>query len=307
MQPGESEEVTLTVPVSDMASYDAYDANHNNFTGYELDAGDYIFTVRHNAHDVDAAANATITCNLPSGIQYAEDTVTGNVVSNKFTGSDAIDGVSLDGSDSEQNITYMTRADFADTFPKANTPTRAMTDNVKVLNLYTSDDANGYINDADETITTGAKNGMKIEDNGKVTELGLQLGSDFNDPQWDALLDELTIDEMENLYINAYGGLAELKSVGKQKAKTLTALPRSAASPAWVLAPVSLAPARWPRPGMQTLPRRKAAPSAPRHSRTVTPAGMPLPPTCTAAPSMDVTTSIILRTACCPASSAATL
>lgn len=217
LQPGESEEVTLTVPVSDMASYDAYDANHNNFTGYELDAGDYIFTVRHNAHDVDAAANATITCNLPSGIQYAEDTVTGNAVSNKFTGSDAIDGVSLDGSDSEQNIAYMTRADFADTFPKANTPTRAMTDNVKGLNLYTADDANGYINDADETITTGAKNGMKIEDNGKVTELGLQLGSDFNDPQWDALLDELTINEMENLYINAYGGLAELKSVGKQK------------------------------------------------------------------------------------------
>ena len=219
LQPGESEEGTLIVPVSDMASYDAYDANHNNFTGYELDAGDYIFTVRHNAHDVDAAANATITCNLPSGIQYAEDTVTGNAVSNKFTGSDAIDGVSLDGSDSEQNITYMTRVDFADTFPKANTPTRAMTDNVKVLNLYTADDVNGYINDADETITTGAKNGMKIEDNGKVTELGLQLGSDFNDPQWDALLDELTIDEMENLYINAYGGLAELKSVGKQKSK----------------------------------------------------------------------------------------
>ena len=219
LQPGESEEVTLTVPVSDMASYDAYDANHNNFTGYELDAGDYIFTVRHNAHDVDAAANATITCNLPSGIQYAEDTVTGNAVSNKFTGSDAIDGVSLDGSDSEQNITYMTRADFAGTFPKANTPTRAMTDNVKVLNLYTADDANGYINDADEAITTGAKNGLKIENNGKVTELGLQLGSDFNDPQWDALLDELTVDEMENLYINAYGGLAELKSVGKQKSK----------------------------------------------------------------------------------------
>ena len=67
LQPGESEEATLIVPVSDMASYDAYDANHNNFTGYELDAGDYIFTVRHNAHDVDAAANATITCNLPSG------------------------------------------------------------------------------------------------------------------------------------------------------------------------------------------------------------------------------------------------
>ena len=157
LAPGESEEVTLTVPVSDMASYDAYDANHNGFTGYELDAGDYIFTVRHDAHDVDDDANATITCSLPAGVQYAEDTATGNAVSNKFTGSDAIDGVSLDGSDSDQNITYLTRADFADTFPKTNTSTRAMTDNVKALNLYTADDANGWINDADEAITTGAR------------------------------------------------------------------------------------------------------------------------------------------------------
>ena len=202
-----------------MASYDAYDANHNGFTGYELDAGDYIFTVRHDAHDVDDDANATITCSLPAGVQYAEDTATGNAVSNKFTGSDAVDGVSLDGSDSDQNITYLTRADFADTFPKTNTPTRAMTDNVKALNLYTADDANGWINDADEAITTGAKNGLKIEDNGETTDLGFRLGSDFNDPRWDALLDQLTVDEMENLYINAYGGLAELKSVGKSKSK----------------------------------------------------------------------------------------
>ena len=63
------------------------------------------------------------------------------------------------------------------------------------------------------------KNGLKIEDNGKTTDLGFQLGADFNDPQWDALLDELTVDEMENMYINAYGGLAELKSVGKTKSK----------------------------------------------------------------------------------------
>ena len=215
LAPGESEEVTLTVPVSNMASYDAYDA----FTGYELDAGDYIFTVRHDAHDVDDDANATITCSLPAGVQYAEDTATGNAVSTKFTGSDAIDGVSLDGSDSDQNITYLTRADFAGTFPKTNTPTRAMTDNVKARNLYTADDASGWINDADEAITTGAKNGLKIEDNGETTDLGFRLGSDFNDPRWDALLDQLTVDEMENLYINAYGGLAELKSVGKSKSK----------------------------------------------------------------------------------------
>ena len=71
----------------------------------------------------------------------------------------------------------------------------------------------------DRAITTGAKNGLKIEDNGKTTELGYQLGADFNDPQWDALLDQLTVDEMENLFVNAYGGLVELKSVGKARSK----------------------------------------------------------------------------------------
>ena len=311
LQPGESEEVTLTVPVEKMASYDAYDANHNGFAGYELDAGDYIFTVRHDAHTVDDAEKATLTCTLPANVQYPTDSVSGSEVSNKFTGSDAIDGVSLDGSDSEQNITYLTRADFAGTFPKACTPSRAMTDNVKALNLYTADMANGYINEADEAITTGAKNSLKIEDNGKTTELGYQLGADFNDPQWDALLDQLTVDEMENLFVNGYGGLFELKSIGKRAsarcaARMPTAPPRSAALPAWVPGPASPAPARWPRHGTPILPCRRAAPSARRRCRTATPAGMPPPPTCTAAPSMAVTMSIIPRTACCPASSAAT-
>ena len=39
LQPGESEELTLTFAVRDMASYDGYDKNGNGFAGYELDAG----------------------------------------------------------------------------------------------------------------------------------------------------------------------------------------------------------------------------------------------------------------------------
>lgn len=215
LQPGESQELTLTIPVEDMASYDAYDANNNGFKGYELDAGDYIFTVRHNAHEVDDDAAATITCKLPANAQYPTDSVTGAEVGNKFTGSDAIDGVSLDGSDSNQNITYLTRADFAGTFPKAVVPTRAMADNVKALNLYTAEMANAYVNDSDEPITTGAKNGLKLEENGVTTDLAYQLGSDYNDPQWETLLDQLTVAEMESMYINGYGNTAKMESISK--------------------------------------------------------------------------------------------
>ena len=39
LEPGESQEVTLSVDVEDMASYDAYDLDGNGFSGYELEAG----------------------------------------------------------------------------------------------------------------------------------------------------------------------------------------------------------------------------------------------------------------------------
>lgn len=308
LQPGESQELTLTIPVEDMASYDAYDANNNGFKGYELDAGDYIFTVRHNAHEVDDDAAATITCKLPANAQYPTDSVTGAEVGNKFTGSDAIDGVSLDGSDSNQNITYLTRADFAGTFPKAVVPTRAMADNVKALNLYTADMANAYINDSDEPITTGAKNGLKLEENGVTTDLAYQLGSDYNDPQWEPLLDQLTVAEMESMYINGYGNTAKMESISKIQG-TDTDGPAQVGS--------------WGRPAGKTIGFPNSATiaqtwntplvveighsTANRHCRTVIPACMHLLPTCTAARSMAVTTNITLRTASFPVKCAAAL
>ncbi len=215
LEPGESQEVTLSIAVEDMASYDCYDSNDNGFAGYELDEGDYIFTLRHDSHTMDDDKNASIVCSLSSNVQYPTDSTTGAEVTNRFTGSDAVDGVSLDGSDSEQNITYMTRADFKGTFPKENTDSREMTDNVKELNLYTEEMAEAYINDEDEAITTGADNGLVIEDENGTTETGYQLGADFDDPLWDDLLDQLTVEEMENMYINGYGNTVEMESIGK--------------------------------------------------------------------------------------------
>lgn len=220
LEPGASQELTLTFDVEDMASYDYSDANANGFAGYELDPGDYVFTVRHDAHTVDDDPAATVTMNLAQNVQYPTDSKTGAEVSNKFTGADAVDGVSLDGTDSEQNIVYMTRADFAGTFPRENVDSRAMTDNLKALNLYNAEQAQAFIDESDEPITTGVDSGLRIEDeNGATTDLGYQLGSDFNDPQWDALLDQMTVEEMENLFINAYSQLVEIPSIGKVQNK----------------------------------------------------------------------------------------
>lgn len=218
LEPGESEDVTLTMDVYDMASYDCYDANENGFAGYELDAGDYVFQIMRNAHDtVDS-----FTCTADENIQYPEDPVSGSEVHNLFTGEDAVDGISLDGSDSDSNIVYMTRADFEGTFPAEKTADRAMTDNLKETNLYTEEMAEAWIDDSDEPITTGADNGLSVtNEDGTISELGLALGADFDDPQWEDLLDQLTVEEMEDLVLHGYVKTSAAESVGKPQTSEL--------------------------------------------------------------------------------------
>lgn len=215
LQPGEEQTLTLTFDVRDMASYDYNDANGNSFKGYELDAGEYTISVRHDSHTVEEA----VTLTLEESEQYPTDAYTGAEVSNKFTGEDAMDGISLDGTDSEQNIVYMTRADFVGTFPKANVNSRPMTENVAALNLYTPEMAQQWIDENDEPIITGAKNGLLVEKDGVITELGKQLGADFNDPQWDAVLDQMTKEEMIELNIHGYAKMSAVDSIGKEHSK----------------------------------------------------------------------------------------
>ena len=218
LKSGESEEVTITFKAEDMASYDCYDANKNGFAGYELEAGDYVIKVMKNAHEL-AGENTAVIFTNPTNIQYPTSSATGAKVSNKFTGEDAIDGVSVDGSDSNANITYLTRANFKATFPYALAPNRTMTDNIKDLNLYLEEDANAFIDPTDKDIVTGKENGLLLYDENGFTSLGLELGGDHNHEKWDAVLDQLTLDEMKNLVLHGYTKTMEASSIGKIQTK----------------------------------------------------------------------------------------
>ena len=94
-----------------------------------------------------------------------------------------------------------------------------MAENVAELNLYTAERADAWVDENDLPITTGVKSGLLIEQRGVTTDLGFALGEDYDDPRWDKLLDQLTVEEMENLVLHGYVKTGALKSVGKPETK----------------------------------------------------------------------------------------
>ena len=108
----------------------------------------------------------------------------------------------------EGDIQYLSRADhFANYDAATAAPSTTLGEEyrAKFLNNDVYDPAD-YNNDGDAMPTTGAKNGMTLAD---------LRGADFDDPNWEKLLDQLTVAEMNEMI--AMGGFATVAapSVGK--------------------------------------------------------------------------------------------
>ena len=196
LAPGESQTIEFSIPVEDLASYD-YQTNGC----YVLEAGDYVISANDDSHNVADSQTYTVA----SDIVYNE--------SNK-RGSDAV-AATNEFDFAEGEITYLSRADgFANYAEATAAPaTYEMTDEQKAAfdNAHTYTEA-GYQNDDDANaadITTGAKNGLKLKD---------MVGVDYNDAQWDAFLDQLTVADMDKLIaLGGYQSVA-VDSIGKVQA-----------------------------------------------------------------------------------------
>ena len=225
LEPGQYQDLTLTIKVEDMASYDVYDSNKNGYVGYEIDAGVYSLKLMKNSHDAStvlvtansAFSNYEIKYNISENIRYETDSVTSVAVTNKLTGNSSLDGISIDGSDSNGNINFMKRNNFSGTFPSSLAPARAMTQNLIDTNLYTEQMSNDWINQNDTAIITGANNGHVVYDENGITELGLALGADYNESRWDAVMNQVTISEMTTMVVNGYGCTSAIASIGKPR------------------------------------------------------------------------------------------
>ena len=96
--------LTFTVTPYQFASYDAYDDNKNEMTGWELDAGEYQLKFQTDSHSLkEGMENNILTYNVNEDFRYRKDPVSGGRIKNRFTGEDAYGGFSLDGSTIGEN------------------------------------------------------------------------------------------------------------------------------------------------------------------------------------------------------------
>lgn len=180
LEPGASETVSFEIAKENMASYDSNKIKTAN-GGYILEAGDYSISIRLDAHTVLAEETFTVD----DDIDYSSG-----------RSSDQTAAVNQFQDYSAGNVTYLSRADgFANYEEAVAAPSedRYSIDEETLSEITAKSvayyDSTQYDNPDDTMPTTGANNGRKLSD---------YVGVDYDDPSWDELLDQLTVDEMAN-------------------------------------------------------------------------------------------------------------
>ena len=190
LEPGASQTLSFTIKLEDMASYDTYGAG-----AYVLESGVYTISINSDSHNILASQEYII----PETITYGDTSPRSTdavAASNQFAFA-------------EGDVTYLSRANgFANYAEATAAPTNFTMDEETKATFYNNSnyDPNEFNNADDVMPTTGAKNGLKLED---------LRGVDYDDPQWDELLDQMTVSEMDTLI--AIGGYqtSAINSIGK--------------------------------------------------------------------------------------------
>lgn len=191
LEPGASETVKIEFDDDDMASYDNKDAK-----AWVLEKGDYAISIQSDSHHVIDSKRINVA-----------DTITYDSESNTHNDDQTVATNQFDYAAGD--VTYLSRANhFANYAEATAAPTNfSMSDEVKAAFTNNGNyDPTKYDDDSDEMPTTGAKNGLRLAD---------MYGKDYDDADWEKLLDQLTFDDMDNLIANGGYGTPAVSSVGK--------------------------------------------------------------------------------------------
>ena len=229
LAPGASETVSVTFTKDQLKAYDASGAKT-----YILDAGDYYITAAKNAHDainnVLAAKGKTVADGMTADGDAAFATVYTPANTETDTTTYAVD--SRTGAFQSGTVTYLSRSDWAGTFPKpdgepsdvistwgneingtdadgkpASYQSKKTAGAELVAQLDSTDSGNPTVGDTyEDEIVYGADNGLSLID---------LRGKSYDDPMWNNLLDQLTADDYYNIITCSGYGVPAINSVGK--------------------------------------------------------------------------------------------
>ena len=194
IEPGASVTVNIEISKEELMSYD-----EKNARGYVLEAGDYEISINTDSHHKieSKVFNVAETVAYSGENKRASDHVT---ATNRF---DYAAG----------NVEYLSRADHFANYAAATAAPASfeMAEDAKAgfynISNYLTAEATAADEDPNAAaVATGADNGLKLVD---------MRGLDKNDPKWDQLMDEMTLDDMNALI--SLGGYQtnSVDSIGK--------------------------------------------------------------------------------------------
>lgn len=219
LNPLESETVTVYVDKRDLASYDAYGKGT-----YILDDGDYYLTVATDAHNAvnnilaykgygphNTSGRMDTADTMATVYKWTQQNFDAETYSKSLNGTEISNQLSdadlnlYSGNDVE--ITYLSRCDWQGTWPKdivKLTLTQQMIAELQDVQYS----AKNY-----ETVdmpTLNADNGLTLYD---------MIGKDFNHPDWQKLLEQLTFEEMVSLIGDSFHWRMPAESVNAPGAR----------------------------------------------------------------------------------------
>lgn len=229
IEPGKSEELILTFPKEDMASYAYMHDNSDGTKGcYLLEAGTYTISLRNNSHDVIEAKtfdiSATVIYDSSNPRQSEKDAQSAwsdegeslgypkAAKSDPAAGYVAATNIYQDSSDyMNSEAILLTRADWQGTQPTAPEDGKVLSEErlQRATNFDIENDAllgNKTLASQYTAPTSGQANGLSVS---------AMRGVDYNDPSWDLLLDQLIYnEELYNAFNWATFEIKAVESIG---------------------------------------------------------------------------------------------
>lgn len=216
LQPGETQTMTISVDMQNLASWDSSAMDGNG--SYILDEGDYYFAVGNGAHDAlnnILAAKGKTTAdgmdyngNSAKALKWTYNYVGGTVDESTFNITKAGTQVknSLETADwnywKDGEVTYLSRNSWDTTWPESYTDMLASAEMVDRINgnnyeIKTDDDVSEIVFNAEGDMVFAEMN-----------------GADYDDPRWETLLNQLDLTEALNFILHGNREYLAMPSAG---------------------------------------------------------------------------------------------